>query len=787
MAPPRFKQAPIVEDETEDLAVAVPKFKQAPVVEQAPTAPVQPPSLSGLKGKEFFEGYLGADYAPFKSLPSGGQVYKNQNTGELAYYSPKFETYDKKAVEKLLLGASEDFVKKEQGRLLVGRESVKEQPVMSRLQQITKGTFLAGQSVDELKGAVRGEEAKEAFRAQTAAFEEDRPVEAGAYQVLGAVLSTPMRTVGIGSKWLEEGIQGIGSVQRMASGAVRGFIAGSAEGAAQGAGRAEGGLEERLEGAGEGAIVGGLVGAPVGAAAEPFGQVISNVQKLFGRTAAPKIAQELKLSEEAAKQLSAAFLRSDFAAARRILQDAGETGMLADAGVVTRNLVDNAIISGSEVAANVAQTQVTPRIKFLSNKLNRVMDNILGKPKYMEELLEEIQAGARSPQKQLYDAANRIRIPRGTPEGQTIYARMEDQIPQSYIDALNNSYRIRAEDPSNIRQLIRTKDPKTGKVILSDDLTVEDIDLIVRRMQEDAVKLHKDVNPLGFGVSALKSSDGVALENLAMSLRADARKLSKEYDAALTMAKDTIQTRQAAMLGETLLDKNTRMPDVAEALARATPEERAAMKAGLRSEINDIILNTRVTMNSPDFEVNSVRDLWSKFNNPAAMEKVSAVLGKKEADKLYEVYREAQVAYGLQAAIVKGSQTAGRLEQARMQEQINAPGVLQLLGLGQWDKAFQRAVQSLTGMRPEQIQMRRADQWDEISKILTQTQGPDAFKALDIIEQALAGQKVTNQQVKVVTDAIRKAFAKAIPATERVVGEDVGRELVYNPETDDFE
>jgi hypothetical protein len=214
--------------------------------------------------------------------------------------------------------------------------------------------------------------------------------------------------------------------------------------------------------------------------------------------------------------------------------------------------VDNAIISGSEVAANVAQTQVTPRIKFLSNKLNRVMDNILGKPKYMEELLEEIQAGARSPQKQLYDAANRIRIPRGTPKGDMIYARMEDQIPQSYIDALNNSYRIRAEDPSNIRQLIRTKDPKTGKVILSDDLTVEDIDLSVRRMQEDAIKLHKDVNPLGFGVSALKSSDGVDLENLAMSLRADARKLSKEYDAALTMAKDTIQTRQAAMLGAEL-------------------------------------------------------------------------------------------------------------------------------------------------------------------------------------------------------------------------------------------
>jgi hypothetical protein len=122
-----------------------------------------------------------------------------------------------------------------------------------------------------------------------------------------------------------------------------------------------------------------------------------------------------------------------------------------------------------------------------------------------------------------------------------------------------------------------------------------------------------------------------------------------------------------------------------------------------------------------------------------------------------------------------------------MQEQINAPGVRDLAGLGQWGKMQERAVQSLTGMRPEQIQMRKADQWDEIANILTQTQGPDAFKALDIIEQALAGQKVTNQQVKVVTDAIRKAFAKAIPATERVVGEDVGRELVYNPETDDFE
>lgn len=773
---PRFKQAPIVEDEVEAVTPALPRFKQAPIVEEAP---VEQGTAAPLEGQPFFENYLGADYQRFKSV-NGGQVYKNNKTGDLAYWSPNFETFDKKSVEKLLLGAPEDYVKKERERLMVGEELVRAQPVMSRLQQITKGAAFVGEWADEFKGILRGEEAGEAMRAQQAAFEEERPVEAGAYQALGGVLSTPFAVPGLAAK-------GVGAVQRMASGAVRQGLFGGAEGAVSGAGRAEEG--ERAAGAAQGAMAGAAIGAGTGIALEPLTAVVNNVGKLFGRTAAPKLAQELNVSEGTAKRLAAAFLRSDFSEARRILNEAGETAMLADAGVVTKNLLDNAIIEGSEVAAGVAQRAVTPRIKFLQKKLTKVMDTVLGKPKYMEDILEEIQAGARAPQRQLYDAAYVKRIPRGTPEGALIYGRIEDQIPQSYIDALNNSYRIRAQDPSNIRQLTRTKDPATGRVMLNDVLSVEDIDLITRRMEEDALKMHKDLNPLAFGVSAIKSKDGMDLENLAMSIRSNARKIVPEYDEALKKSRNTIQQRRAAQLGEALLDRNTRMADVAEALSNATPEEKAAMRAGLRSEVQDIILNTRVTINSPDFEVNSIRDLWNKFNNPATQEKVRAVLGPDEARKLYDVYREAQVAFMLQAGIAKNSATAGRLAQERIDQELAAPGVRDLMAMGQWGKAQERATQSLTGMRPEQLQMRKMDRWDEIATLLTQTQGADALRAVSIIESALAGQKVSDKNVSDVVAAMRKYFGTGAPtvAAENLGGEQVGQTFFYNPDLDDFE
>jgi hypothetical protein len=308
------------------------------------------------------------------------------------------------------------------------------------------------------------------------------------------------------------------------------------------------------------------------------------------------------------------------------------------------------------------------------------------------------------------------------------------------------------------------------------------VDQIVRIMQDTAQKLHKDVNPLAFGVSALKSKQGKDIEGLVGRIRTATRTQFKDYDLALKTAKDTIKQREAAMLGEELLKPSTTREHVAEALAAATPEERIAMKAGLRSAVDELEFNARASALDPNADISALNTLFQKFMMPSSREKVAALLGPDDARRLVEALNEAKIALQTKQGIVRGSQTGMRLAIDEKDKMQNAPTWTDFLARGEYLKAQANVMQHLTSSRPQDIMARSAEAWDEVAAMLTDIQGPDAKRALDIIEKAMAGQKATNKGAKFVSDFIRKMRAPAI-----VGAEGANQSLRYNPETGETE
>jgi len=760
-------------------------------MQPASTPPQVPVSERPKEGVEFFEYYLGPEYRPMTNMQNGGKVYKNQKTGELAYWSPQGETFDKKSILKIMTGKPEAEVLKGRKRELVGSEIMRADPVGTRVRQTVSGRFGYGEGIDELTGLrakvpgaselygdQTGAEATEAYRAQLAAFEADRPIEAGLYKLLGGITSFPAAALNIpmtaGRGFLQKAITGTGS----------GAVLGGVEGALSGFGRGET-MEERTQLAGEGAQLGALVGGIVGGGIEVVAPVVGNVGRLVVSTDVNKIAKEFGVSKDAATKLQSAFVRADFAEARRILDQAGETGMLADAGMAAKNLLDSAIIQGSAEAANTALSKVDPRLSSQFRKLTAVADRVLGKARGMGEVLEGIQGQAREKQKELYTRAYENIIDPEIPSQRAIINQIAKQVDSSVIDTVNASYRVSATNPDAIREIVREVDPVTGQVGLgirgsNEPISVGDVDKITRILQDNAQKLHKDVNPLAFGVSALKSEQGKDFEGLVGRIRTGTRTQFKDYDLALKTSKDTIKQREAAMLGEELLKPSTTREHVAEALAAATPEERVAMKAGLRSAVDELRANARASANDPDADISALNTLFQKFLMPSSKEKVAALLGPDDARRLVETLDEARIALQTKQGIVRGSQTGMRLAISEKDKMLKAPGILDTIAQG--GNFYPIIMQTLTATRPQDRLARNEEAWDQVASMLTDIQGPDAKRALDILEKAMAGQKATNQGAKFFSDFIRKMRAPVI-----VGAEGANQSLRYNPETGETE
>jgi hypothetical protein len=701
----------------------------------------------------------------------GGRVIR-MSSGQLAFTSPGYSTTDQDAIARIMEGATPA----EESVSSFDRQTIEQAPIASRAAKAIQGVPFAGEYVDEAAGMMFGDKAKQGIRSVQSAMDRENPVQSAALATAGGIAGSIPMAVAAAPSIMARIPAVLGS--RIAAGAAAGAGAGLVEGAVSGYGAGNDGnrlASSAVRGA-IGAGIGGFVGGAVPAVAEGVKRVVER----FKGSDVSAIANQLGISPEAARVVKKAIEGDDLVAAQAAIDRAGASGMLADAGKGTQNLLDAAATYGNK-APSVVRDAVGDRARGSAQAMQDALDVSFGRPgattsrevvvynpefaasqeanvvreadgwvrpSGINAIQREISKGTAEARKLAYNAAYAEPIDYSGTQGKMLETLFQ-RVPAAAWKRANELMALEGEQSAQILAQIGDD----GSVSLSRLPDVRQIDYLTRALN-DVADAADGQGKLG-GTTAI----GRATASLSKSIRSTLRGAVPEYGKALDTAADAISRKKASDLGYDLLRAATRREAVVDGLNGASKAERLAAQAGVRQYIDDTLANVRASITSPDLDINEFRKLTGDLRSRAARDKLTALLGKQQADALYSALDKEVTSLELQAALAQNSKTAVRQGiNASVQEQT-APNALGLLMQGEPINATKRIVQALTGTTPEAVQIRQAGIYDEIAQALVGKKGTDAKVALAVIDRARQGQAVNEAQARLIARAVGSSLA----------------------------
>lgn len=575
---------------------------------------------------------------------------------------------------------------------------------------LLQGTPFVGEYADEGLGWVAGkmglqsqEDATNAIRAGQADMDQNYPKTATGLRLTGGLAGS---AVGAGVlPWYNPATLG----GRVAYGAGAGGLLGTLEGGVSGYGSGTD-AESRAGNAKTRAFVGGLLGTALGGAAPIIAEGATQGGRwLLDRFNVARDARQAGLSRPSYEILTRAMDADgslNGAGAARIAQ-AGPEGMLADAGPNAQQLLDVVVQRGGP-ATNAARDAIEGRATRAGAQVNDALDNALGVPRGMDAMETGIRQGSAAARGNAYDAAYSSVIDYADPRGQHLEGLL-GRIPGDVINKANRLMQLNGERSQQI--LARIADD--GTVTFERMPDVRQLDYITRALNL-AAESGEGAGALG-GQTAL----GRAYQNLSRDIRGTVRDLVPAYGQALDTAAEPIAARQALRFGETLLGPGTTRDEVATALQGMSQAERRQAAAGVRSFIDEKLANvTRaLTDNNMDAReaVKAVKDLSSRANR----EKLTALLGQREADTLFQQIDQAAQSLDLRASVATNSRTFVRQETDRTIKDATQGGILGAARSGEPINAGRRLVQTLLGGTDADNLARTDRVYSEIATALT--------------------------------------------------------------------
>ena len=530
--------------------------------------------------------------------------------------------------------------------------------------------------------------------------------------------------------------------------------AGVIEGGISGFGRGEG------DGRTEEAITGakyGLIAGPISAAIPIVGAGVEGVvlafQRLKGRGTA-EIARRLGISEDAAKVVVRALQNDDYTAAAAALQRAGSTSMLADAGPATQQLLDTSITAGG-TAPRIAREAVDTRVVESGDRMTQVLDDVLGSPEGTGALRRSIREETALPRQASYRAAYSQPINYAGRRGRHLENLMR-RVPQSAINQANNLMRIEGVQSQQILADIAAD----GSITFSRLPDVRQLDYITRALGDVASAQNATGGVLG-GTTQL----GRATENLSRDIRRTLRNEVPEYGVALDTAADAISRSNAVVLGASIFNPSTTREMFRDGLKGASKAEKEAARAGFRSAFDERLANVQAAASNPNTDIKEFQKMANELRSRAMRENMEVLLGKPAADNLYKQLDEQVVALELRAAVARNSATARRTATMGMVDDLTEPTILETLvsqGVNAGPiNAMKRLTATITGTTTEARALRKMGIYDEIAKVLVTQRGPEAQRALRLVERAMAGDALNQVQAAIISRAITRPAAMA--------------------------
>ena len=669
------------------------------------------------------------------STDDGGVVYA-QPDGTQGFVGPALSTVDPETVARILEGATPAGA----FRSGVNEQLIAQNPIAARAATAIQGVPFVGQFADEAIGLV-SQEAQQATRAAQRAMAEERPGQTLGLQVAGGLAAAPAAIAAAGPAVLAAAPQSLGG--QIVAGGGAGLVAGAIEGGVSGAGRGQT-PEERASLAGQDAITGGIAGGVLSAAAPAVSAGLRNAADFIKSADIGVIARELGLSPDAARVVKNALSVEDIPAAQARLGAVGDQAMLADAGPATAQLLDTAMAEGGG-ALRVGREAIEARAAQSGPKLRSAFDAILGKPGGVKAAAREISQGSAKARRTAYNAAFEQPINYASPAGREIEGVL-DRIPSQ---TLNRAVR----DANDAMQIAGTRNQQILASIADDGTVTFTKPLNVQQLNEIKIQLGGIAEETKDQFGRL-SREGIGASRLASDLRIALTDAVPTYGRAVRLGGNKIAEDNALSLGRGVLTQNVRLEDVVAQMEGASKAEKSAFKRGLREALEEGMSNVRSVASDQNLDAREVRQAIQSLSSRATRSKIEAAIGPQAANRISKLMEAEVPQLATRAAVSRGSATAVRQAGQEAVSEATTPGVLGTIARGEPVGAVRRITQVLTDTTPQADQARRAVLMQEIATSLTEVRGTNVTKALDAINEAIAGQPLSEAKSRMIANAL---------------------------------
>ena len=514
----------------------------------------------------------------------------------------------------------------------------------------------------------------------------------------------------------------------------RGIGFGAGAGATQGFAEGEGGLGNRLTSG----VVSGLLGGAIGGAIPVIGAGVragargaSDIMR--NSRVGSDVGSALGVSNPTGRVLANVIGADDPAAMQSALARSGPSAMLADVSPQATGMLDMAMRSPIPQARTAAQA-VEGRAASAYDDIIGALDNTMGAPAGIQTAQRGIVQGSAQARKAAYEAAYAAPIDYSAPAGSRLLDELTPRIPQQAINYANTLMRTKGEQSAQIMANIADD----GTVSFTRPPDVRQWDYIKQGLDMMAES--------GEGAGALggQTRVGSAYQGLAREVRDAVKEAVPEYGQALKVASDAIGERNAVDFGSKLLRSNTTLEMAQEAIDGASEAEVAAMRQGLRSQIQNTLGDVRKVASDQNLDARQVQKAFSDLSSDNAQGKMALLL-KEEWPAFKQQLDQAGAALGLRVRTSVNSGTFGRgAAESAIAEEV-APSALRQ---GQPLNAIKNAAATAMGASPDAIRRMRDDVKGEIADVLTR-QGVDVpQKAIDAIVKALTANPVNHNAGK---------------------------------------
>ena len=635
------------------------------------------------------------------------------------------------------------------------RDYLSQAPLTARGLKFSEGTVAAGSYIDEAAESIDPQLGAKT-RALSAAMDEQNPIESMLLQTAGAIVTAlPVGMLAVGSRLTGAAdfvATNLTRGQRMLSGLLKGVPLATAEGGIYGYGEGKDGTRQQT------ATTGAMFGLVPSAGLALGGPVLQDLIKRVKEADVGFIAKTFEISNDAARLVKDAFSSGaslDAAVAR--IRSAGDQGMVADAGTAADHLLDAAAAT-TPAASELTQQVVGERAAAASRSITETMDETLGlSPTGNKAAYKKISEETAQGRSDAYTDAYKEPINYASDEGMAI-ERVLDLIDESeMMGAIKKANADMRLDGKKNQQIMATI-AADGTISYKEMPNVQQLDYIKRAFG----KLGNDATD----ITGKVSSDGIRYNTISGRLKQAIGNAVPLYNDAVALGGDKIMQDKALKIGGELLSKKTKRETV-EYLAKASVDERAAARQGVRNQIEDTLAEVKNSLATEDIDIKEAQKLLTDLSSRANLDKLSFIIGPKGVSDMMEKLTMVRRALTLQQAIAKNSATAGRQSLQKIGDAALNAGPKNAAMKGKPLAAVQETIMLALGTDAKSQAARSSAMFGDVIKALTNMRGEEAVKALELMT------KVINKQIQITdkdADNIARLFLSQAPATAVVSG-----------------